>query len=246
MMGAYQSSFNLTSSHHQQQHHSRHMNGSVSPPPMIPIRSSSEGYVGSTVMLDEDGNPIQGHGDGSYHRHSISGYSPDPSSASASIHRMSDISPRLQPSLSQGSSSYLQRPRSSSYHAQAQNPSFSSSSYTQGYLQYGMTSSSSTSMAMGEQQHHYQQQRRMMGTGNTSSGGGGGANGPQQHTTTGRVRGSGGPSKNHCCPVPGCMKRFKRLEHLKRHTKTHTLERPFACTNSGCNKRFSRSDNLCK
>ncbi|KAK3830325.1 MAG: hypothetical protein J3R72DRAFT_348039, partial [Linnemannia gamsii] len=52
------------------------------------------------------------------------------------------------------------------------------------------------------------------------------------------------PSKNHCCPVPGCMKRFKRLEHLKRHTKTHTLERPFACTTSGCNKRFSRSDNL--
>ncbi|KAK3830516.1 MAG: hypothetical protein JOS17DRAFT_685166 [Linnemannia elongata] len=51
---------------------------------------------------------------------------------------------------------------------------------------------------------------------------------------------------NHCCPVPGCMKRFKRLEHLKRHTKTHTLERPFVCTNTGCNKRFSRSDNLCK
>ncbi|KAK5822385.1 hypothetical protein F5H01DRAFT_258799, partial [Linnemannia elongata] len=60
----------------------------------------------------------------------------------------------------------------------------------------------------------------------------------------GHVRGLGGPSKNHCCPVPGCMKRFKRLEHLKRHTKTHTLERPFVCTNSGCNKRFSRSDNL--
>ncbi|KAH7049865.1 hypothetical protein BKA57DRAFT_393234 [Linnemannia elongata] len=51
-------------------------------------------------------------------------------------------------------------------------------------------------------------------------------------------------AKNHCCPVSGCMKRFKRLEHLKRHTKTHTLERPFVCSTAGCNKRFSRSDNL--
>lgn len=62
----------------------------------------------------------------------------------------------------------------------------------------------------------------------------------------GRVRGMTSSAKNHCCPVSGCMKRFKRLEHLKRHTKTHTLERPFACSTTGCNKRFSRSDNLCK
>lgn len=220
MMGTYQSSFNLTSDR-------RHVNGSISPSPMIPIRSSSEGYAVSATILDEDGNPIQGFGDGGYHRHSISGYSPDPSSP-AGNHRMPFMSPRLQPSSSQDSSRYSQGPRSSSYHNEA------SSSYSHGYPRYGVSTTSS-SLAVGA--HHYPQQHRMLGAGNGGIG---------SQYATGRVRGSGVPSKNHCCPVPGCMKRFKRLEHLKRHTKTHTLERPFVCTNTGCNKRFSRSDNLCK
>ncbi|KAH9993928.1 hypothetical protein BJV77DRAFT_943893 [Russula vinacea] len=33
-----------------------------------------------------------------------------------------------------------------------------------------------------------------------------------------------------------CGRLFKRLEHLKRHLRTHTLEHPFQCQN--CRKRF--------
>ncbi|KAI8336589.1 hypothetical protein BC941DRAFT_319297, partial [Chlamydoabsidia padenii] len=53
---------------------------------------------------------------------------------------------------------------------------------------------------------------------------------------------SGLEAKTHCCPVHQCQRKFKRLEHLKRHMRIHTMERPFACTQ--CNKTFSRSDNL--
>lgn len=48
--------------------------------------------------------------------------------------------------------------------------------------------------------------------------------------------------KSHSCPIPMCGRLFKRLEHLKRHVRTHTQERPYIC--SLCNKAFSRSDNL--
>ncbi|KAF2860924.1 STE-domain-containing protein [Piedraia hortae CBS 480.64] len=50
------------------------------------------------------------------------------------------------------------------------------------------------------------------------------------------------PHKSHSCPIPTCGRLFKRLEHLKRHVRTHTQERPYTC--NLCSKAFSRSDNL--
>lgn len=48
--------------------------------------------------------------------------------------------------------------------------------------------------------------------------------------------------KPHICTIPACDMRFKRQEHLRRHERTHTDERPFSC--DVCGKRFSRTDNL--
>lgn len=54
--------------------------------------------------------------------------------------------------------------------------------------------------------------------------------------------GSNPMTRSYICPMPTCARLFKRLEHLKRHLRTHTMERPYIC--SICGKRFSRSDNL--
>ncbi|WVQ83978.1 hypothetical protein IAT38_006123 [Cryptococcus sp. DSM 104549] len=50
------------------------------------------------------------------------------------------------------------------------------------------------------------------------------------------------PSRVYTCPHHSCKRRFKRLEHMRRHEMTHTNERPFHCWI--CPKTFNRHDNL--
>jgi len=66
--------------------------------------------------------------------------------------------------------------------------------------------------------------------------------GPVRRARSATMMELGVPYKSHSCPIPSCGRLFKRLEHLKRHVRTHTQERPYVCPY--CSKAFSRSDNL--
>lgn len=50
------------------------------------------------------------------------------------------------------------------------------------------------------------------------------------------------PKKKHKCPL--CLARFQRPEHVKRHLKSHSTDKPFQCDFPDCGRRFNRKDNL--
>ena len=53
-----------------------------------------------------------------------------------------------------------------------------------------------------------------------------------------------GSGKLFVCTIDGCRKVFKRNEHLVRHMRFHSGEKPYACLVDGCTRKFSRGDNL--
>ena len=71
-----------------------------------------------------------------------------------------------------------------------------------------------------------------------SADGGGGA------SAAASAAGGGAPTRAYRCPMAKCGRSFRRMEHLKRHIRIHTGEKPYPCREEGCHKSFSRADNL--
>lgn len=54
------------------------------------------------------------------------------------------------------------------------------------------------------------------------------------------VHAEGKKAATHACPLCGGV--FQRPEHLKRHMRSHSSEKPFECEE--CGKKFNRADNM--
>ncbi|KAF3761783.1 hypothetical protein M406DRAFT_281862 [Cryphonectria parasitica EP155] len=69
---------------------------------------------------------------------------------------------------------------------------------------------------------------------------------PQGPSPPGAVDGPGDVKqpKPKTLPCRFCDKWFRRVEHVQRHERTHTKEKPFACTWDSCGKSFGRRDLL--
>ncbi|KAJ2546809.1 hypothetical protein EV175_005464, partial [Coemansia sp. RSA 1933] len=67
---------------------------------------------------------------------------------------------------------------------------------------------------------------------------------PGQRAGKGSNDDDGEEIRRYGCTYSGCTKQFKRHEHLKRHFRTHTGERPYKCSMPDCGKVFARMDNL--
>ncbi|KAI8373660.1 hypothetical protein EDC96DRAFT_562956 [Choanephora cucurbitarum] len=52
------------------------------------------------------------------------------------------------------------------------------------------------------------------------------------------------PKLFRCTGFGNCNMVFTRSEHLARHARKHTGEKPFQCISPGCNRMFSRFDNM--
>ncbi|KAH7319780.1 hypothetical protein B0I35DRAFT_450864 [Stachybotrys elegans] len=64
--------------------------------------------------------------------------------------------------------------------------------------------------------------------------------GPLAAENGGEIR----PQKPKTLPCKYCSKRFRRVEHVQRHERTHTKEKPFSCNWDHCGKTFGRRDLL--
>ncbi|KAJ2218976.1 Up in starvation, partial [Coemansia sp. RSA 485] len=53
-----------------------------------------------------------------------------------------------------------------------------------------------------------------------------------------------GVDRKYVCDWPECAQAFDRVEHLNRHKRRHTGEKPYRCLISKCTKLFSRFDNM--